>query len=166
MAFDYFLQVQGVDGDSRDRTHARWIDCFDAQIEIRLPNYGIYGSDNPPDAGSAINADSNHPQALRVHARTSQATPRLMALADSGTRRTATFEAMAPGQTPQRVYRLTFKGAQLARVQTSMTNDGFVDTYDLVYQSVEVTFWPTLANGTLGSAVTTTLASIGSPVVA
>ena len=101
-----------------------------------------------------------------MHARTSQATPKLMALADAGTRRTATFEAMAPGQTPQRVYRLAFTGAQLARVQTSMTNDGFVDTYDLVYQSVEVTFWPTLANGTLGSAVSTTLASIGPPNVA
>jgi hypothetical protein len=88
-----------------------------------------------------------------------------MALADAGTRRTATFEAMASGQTPQRVYRLVFTGAALARVQTSMTNDGFMDTYDLVYQSVEVTFWPRLANGTLGSAVTTTLASIGSQIV-
>ena len=159
MAFDYFLQVQGVEGESRDQRHVRWIDCSDAQIEIRVPNYSSYGGDNPPDAGSVINAESNHPQALRVHARTSQATPRLMALADAGTRRTATFEAMASGQTPRRVYRLAFTGAALARVTTSMTNDGFVDTYDLVYQSVEVTFWPTLANGSLGAAVTTTLAS-------
>jgi len=165
MAFDYFLQVQGVEGESRDRTHARWIDCSDAQIEIRLPNYSSYGGDDPPAAGADVNAGSNYPQALRVHARTSQATPRLMALADAGTRRTATFEAMASGQTPQRVYRLVFTGAALARVQTSMTNDGFMDTYDLVYQSVEVTFWPRLANGTLGSAVTTTLASIGSQIV-
>ncbi len=162
MAFDYFLQVQGVDGDSRDRAHVRWIDCIDAQIELRVPNYT---SDGPPFAGMTIDSGSNYPAALRVHARTSQATPRLMALADAGTRRTATFEAMASGQTPRRVYRLAFTGTALARVTTSMTNDGFVDTYDLVYQSVEVTFWPTLANGTLGSAVTTTLASIGSQIV-
>jgi type VI protein secretion system component Hcp len=159
MAFDYFLQVQGVDGESRDRAHVRWIECQDAQIEIRLPDYSSYGSDNPPDAGSTIDADSNHPQALRVRAHTSQATPRLMALADAGTPRTATFEAMAPGDPPKRVYRLAFTGAQFARVQTAMTSDGFVDTYDLVYQSVDVTFWPRLANGSLGTAVTTTLAS-------
>ena len=164
MAFNYFLQVQGVDGDSRDLTHVRWIECIDAQIEIRLPNYSSYGTDNPPDAGSTVNAESNRPLALRVRARTSQATPRLMALADAGTRRTATFEAVVSGQNPLRVYRLAFTGAALARVQTSMTNDGFVDTYDVIYQSVEVTVWPVLANGRLGAAVTTTMSSLGQNV--
>ena len=161
MAFDYFLQVQGVDGDSRDRTHVRWIDCIDAQIEIRVQNY-IF--DGPPFAGMTIDSGSNYPTALRVRARTSQATPRLMALADAGTRRTATFEAVVSGQNPLRVYRLAFTGAALARVQTSMTNDGFVDTYDVIYQSVEVTVWPVLANGRLGAAVTTTMSSLGQNV--
>lgn len=161
MAHDIFLQVEGVTGDSVSRGHERWIDATNWAWEIRFPSYGMYGSTPLIDAGVDVTANSNHPTALSVQARSSSATPVLASLADTGGRAFAvTLDVMRVGSAAAVLAsKIVLAGARVGRVSISADVEGMMDSYEFTYTTARISYYPALRNGSAGAPVSATISS-------
>lgn len=161
MAYDIFLQVEGVRGDALAQGHERWIEAIEWSWEIRYPAYGMYGSTPLIDAGVSVTATSNHPTALAVKARSSSATPVLASLADTGGRAFAvTLDVMRVGAAAAVLAsKIVLAGARVGRVSISADVEGMMDSYEFTYTTARISYYPALRNGAAGTPVTSTISS-------
>ncbi|MGH7916467.1 MAG: Hcp family type VI secretion system effector, partial [Candidatus Binataceae bacterium] len=77
MAIDYFLKLDGIDGESEDQNHKNWIDVVSFGWSATQP--GTFAQGQGGTAGKVSMSDLN----FQMH--TSKATPALMKACASGT---------------------------------------------------------------------------------
>ncbi|MGH8012928.1 MAG: Hcp family type VI secretion system effector, partial [Candidatus Binataceae bacterium] len=77
MAIDYFLKLEGIDGESEDQNHKNWIDVMSYAWSANQP--GTFGHGQGGTAGKVSMSD------LSFQMLTSKATPAILKACAAGT---------------------------------------------------------------------------------
>jgi type VI secretion system secreted protein Hcp len=148
-AVDYFLKIDGIEGESQDDKHA-------AEIDVLSWSWGEARSDSAP-GGAGGGAGKVQMQDLHFTARVSKASPKLLLACAGGTHvKNARLTCRTAGKAQQEFLKLTFTDVLVSSFQTggSATSDVVpLDQVSLAYARIEVEYREQKANGTLGAAV-------------
>jgi type VI secretion system secreted protein Hcp len=145
---DYFLKIEGIDGESTDSTHKGW---------IQLLSFA-WGASNPSNVGS----QSSGAGAGRVSlsdfsftATTSKASPRLFVTCASGTLLPAVqLTARRRGRGSVEFIKLRLTDTLVSSYQTSGAAGAQpVDSVTLGFRQVNYSYYPQSASGSVGTPV-------------
>ena len=149
MAFDIFLKVDGIKGESGDAQHRE-------EIELASFSWGVsqQGSTSTGGGGGAGKANL---QDLHVVMNVSQASPQLfLACAEGRHIRTAVLTCRRAGGRDQREFlRYSLSDVLVTSYQTSGQEEKGVpvDQVSFAYAQVKVEYWPQKADGSLGAPI-------------
>jgi type VI secretion system secreted protein Hcp len=154
MAFDAFLKIDGIPGESQDAKHKGEIDVLSFQWGVAQPTAGRTGR----PTGRADVHD------LTITKFLDKASPLLFASACHGDHiSTAVFTLRKAGGNPIDFYKVTLTDILISSVSPSGTAGGEVtaplEEVSLNFGRVEITFTPQDATGSPGAPVTTTCSS-------
>jgi type VI secretion system secreted protein Hcp len=141
MAVDYFLKIDGIEGESRDAKHKN---------EIELESFGWGESLATGTPGRGGGAGKVSMQDLVVTARTSKASPQLFLACASGKHiKSATLTARKAGKGQQEflVYKLTDVLVTSDQTGGSAGSDAPGDSVALDFSRIEVEFRPESPTG-------------------
>ena len=148
MAADYFLQITGVPGESRDAKHKDWIDVF----------AWSFGESNPSafEPGGGAGAGKVQMQDFNFTTRMSKASPKLfLACANGQHMKEAKLAAVKTGAMQQEFLTWTFSDVLVSGYQTGAAGGEMVmDAVSLTFSKVQVEYKAQKADGSLDSAVT------------
>ena len=129
-ASTYFLKIDGIDGESNDRTHRDWIDVD--SFYWGITRNATVGSGS---GGAAIGSPLSWTQQL------DSSVPKLFSGVATGKRyRDATLEVQSEGSTPNVFFRMEFDNLVLTALKLSGTDDVSV-AGAFVYSSLTMTYW-------------------------
>jgi type VI secretion system secreted protein Hcp len=142
MAVDYFLKIDGIEGESRDAKH---------KDEIELESFGWGESQATASGhGGGAGAGKVSMQDLVVTMRTSKASPQLLLACASGQHiKSATLTARKAGKGQQEFFVLKLSDVLVSSYQTagSAGDDSPGDSIALDFARIEVEFRPESATG-------------------
>jgi type VI secretion system secreted protein Hcp len=150
MAFDIFLKIDGIKGESSDAQHRE-------EIELASFSWGAsqQGSTSTGGGGGAGKANF---QDLHVVMSVSQASPQLfLACAEGRHLKTAVLTCRRGGGRDRREFlRYTLSDVLVSSYQTNgQADDGVpMDQVSFKYAQIKVEYWPQKADGSLGAPVT------------
>jgi type VI secretion system secreted protein Hcp len=146
-AVDYFLKLDGIDGESTDDKHA-------GEIEVLSWSWSEAHSGPGPGAGGG-GAGKVQMQDFHFTARVSRASPKLVVACASGQHvPKARLTCRTGGKAPQEFLKITFSDILISSFQTGGSSDVVpLDQVSLAYGRIEVEYREQKANGTLGAAV-------------
>ena len=149
-AADYFLKVDGIEGESV-------VKGFEKQIEIQSFSWGVAQS---AGAGGA-RAGKSCPSDVSLSKGVDKATPPLIAGAVGGTvSPTAILIALRPGGSgvPQTYMKIEMKNVLVSSYQTSGASGGgpAQDAFSLRFESMTVSYFPQRADGSADKPVVAT----------
>jgi type VI secretion system secreted protein Hcp len=146
-AVDYFLKLDGIDGESTDDKHA-------GEIEVLSWSWSEAHSGPGPGAGGG-GAGKVQMQDFHFTARVSRASPKLVVACASGQHvPKARLTCRTGGKAPQEFLKITFSDILISSFQTGGSSDVVpLDQVSLAYGKIEVEYREQKANGTLGAAV-------------
>jgi type VI secretion system secreted protein Hcp len=146
MAFDYFLRIDGVAGESTDAKHK-------GEIAVSSFSWGETQTTSPGGGGGG-GAGKVNMQPLNVTTRTSKASPPLLLACASGQHlKSAVLSARKAGKAQQDF--LTFSLADVlvtAYEVGGTTPDGPIDAISLAFGQIVVEYKEQLPDGSLGPA--------------
>jgi type VI secretion system secreted protein Hcp len=146
-AFDYFLKLDGVEGESA-------LKGFEKQIEVASFSWGVSQSaaTGASRAGKSCASDFSFSKGV------DKATPVLIGNAVGGTvSPTAVLIALRPGtQTPEPYLKIEMKNVLVSSYSTSGGGGHAHDAFSLRATSMTVTYFPQSADGKGGTPVSTT----------
>ncbi len=151
MAESWFLNIDGIDGESTDDAHP-------GELEILSWSWGVTnaGSAGGPGGGGGGAGKASF-QDFQFVARISKASPQLFLAAATGTHHaTATLSGMRVGGKTKGLEFLTYKltDVQVTSAQHSDNEGGPpMDAFALGYRKIEISYRPQLAKGQLGDPV-------------
>ena len=147
-AVDYFLKIDGIEGDSTDAKHAGWIDV----------DSWSWGETQPvqPAGGSGGGAGKVHFQDFVFTSRVSKASPKLFLACASGQHlKEARLVGRKAGKDQQEFLTWTFSDVLVAGYQTGGTEQALpADQVSLNFSKVTVSYKAQKADGSLDAAVT------------
>jgi type VI secretion system secreted protein Hcp len=150
-AVDYFLKIDGVDGESADEKH---------KGEIDVLSWGWSASQSGTmQYGGGGGAGKVQMQDFTFTMRMCKASPKLVLACASGEHiKTATMTARKAGKSQQEYLKLTFTDILVSSYSTGGTGDGDVvpiDSIALNFAKIEFEYKEQKADGTLGGAIKT-----------
>lgn len=150
MAFDLFLKIDGIEGESTDARHAK-------EIEVLSFSWGETQA-GAPAAGGAGAAGKVVMQPAVFAVQYSKASPKLFQACAAGTRiKSAVLNASRVGETPQDYLTWTFTDVLVSSYQTSASAQGSeptpIDQFSLTFAQIQVSYKQPNPDGTLGSPI-------------
>jgi type VI secretion system secreted protein Hcp len=146
--FDYFLKIDGIQGESTSSKHK-------GEIEIQAWNWGEHLS-GAPAAGGGGGAGKVEMDAFHAMARTSMASPILFLKCAQGTHfKEAVLTAVRKKKGKPQTY-LTIKLSDVIVTSYQIGAQELstpVDTFDLEFSKIEVEYSPLKDDGSLGAPV-------------
>lgn len=146
---DYFLKIEGIEGESEDTEHKSWIDVLSwswGESQAGTMAYGGGGG-----AGKVSMQDFHF--VMRVNT----ASPKLLQACASGEHfKTATLIARKAGKQQQKFLKLKFTDLLVSSFQTGGSGSGDpvpVDQISLNYSKMEYDYQAQKADGSLGGAI-------------
>jgi len=150
MAFDIFLKIDGIKGESNDAQHRE-------EIEPASFSWGV-SQQGTASTGGGAGAGKASFQELHVVMTVSRASPQLfLACAEGRLIKTAVLTCRKAGGRDQRDFlRYTLSDVLVSSYQTNgQAEDGLpVDQLSFTYAQVKVEYWPQKVDGSLGAPVT------------
>lgn len=138
-AFDYFLQIDGVEGESTDKAHSKWIVLDSCQFSVSNPSLGGGGA-----AGKVSFSD------LSATAKLSKASTMLYFNAAGGTHLKSALLGVrkSGGSNPADFYTVKLEDVLITSVQTSgKTGEAPVETTTLSFSKVTWSYRVQKADG-------------------
>jgi len=156
MAFDAFLKIDGIPGESQDAKHKGEIDVLSFQWGVAQSTTGGRSSGRPTGRADV--------QDFTIMKFLDKASPLLFAAACHGDHiSSAIFTLRKAGESPIDFYKVTLSDIVITNVSPNGTAGGEVTTpiEEVSFNSsrVEITFTPQDATGSPGQPVTTTCSS-------
>jgi type VI secretion system secreted protein Hcp len=150
VAVDYFLKIDGIEGESTDAKHAGWIDVDAWSWGESLPT--------PPATGSGAGVGKVRFDAFQFTTRVSKASPKLFLACASGQhiREARLVGQRAGSKAPQEFLAYTFADVFVDSYQTGGAEGGDqpMDNVSLNVSKVTVEYKAQKADGSLDAAVT------------
>ena len=146
---DFFLKLDGVEGESTDDVHAK-------EIELLTWAFGVTSSASPLVSGGG-SAGKSKPTDLTFVSRTSKASPKLYQLVCTGKRvKQAVLSARRSGEQPQEYLTVTLSNVLVTSYQVAPgESDGYpIDVVRLDYAKIVYSYRSQNQDGTSGSVVT------------
>ena len=147
-AVDYFLKIDGIEGESTDAKHVNWIDV----------DSWSWGENQPvqPPTGSGGGAGKVHMRDFAFVTRVSKASPRLFLACASGTHiKEARLVGRKAGKDQQEFLTWTFSDILVSSYETGGTEASLpMDSVSLNFSKVSVAYKAQKADGSLDAAVT------------
>jgi type VI secretion system secreted protein Hcp len=147
MAADYFLQITGIAGESKEAKHKDWIDVLSWS----------FGESNPgvPSTGSGAGAGRVQMSDFNFMAVTSKASPKLfLACATGQHMKEAKLSAVKTGGMQQEYLSWTFSDVLVSAYQTSgSSGDVSMDSVSLVFSKVQVQYKAQKPDGSLDAPI-------------
>ena len=149
MAADFFINITGVEGESRDAKHKGWIDVL----------AWSWGESNPSEpAGGGAGAGRVQMQDLHFTTQMSKASPKLFLACASGQHmKEARLVGVQAGAMQQEFLAWTFSDVLVSSYQTQGSEGGDtlpMDSISLSFAKVRVEYKAQKADGSLDKAVT------------
>ena len=146
-AVEYFLKIDGVDGESTDDKHA-------GEIEVLSWSWSE-ANPSPGAGGGGGGAGKVQMQDFHFTARVSKASPKLLVACASGQHvPKARLTCRTGGKAQQEFLKITFSDVLVSSFQTGGSSDVVpLDQVSLAYAKIEIEYREQKANGTLGAAV-------------
>lgn len=147
MAISNFLKLDGIDGESTDRSHRN-------EIELLSWSWGVT-NETPAGGGGGSGVGRATPQALLFVHRYDKASPLLARLAANGRHiRTAVLSARRSGTGQRDFLLITLKELNVSAVQMADNGDGPVEQVALRFAEIGFSYTPQTPRGTAGTPVT------------
>ena len=146
---DYFLKIDGVEGESQDHKHK-------SEIEIESFSWGAVQT-GTSSHGGGMGAGKVQMQDFHFVMRVNKASPKLMLLCASGTHvKNAILVARKAGKDQQEYLKVTFTDLLVSSFQTGGSGGTGVvpmDQISLNFSKVEIEYKEQKADGTLSGAI-------------
>jgi type VI secretion system secreted protein Hcp len=146
MAVDYFLKIEGVDGESTDGKHA-------GEIDIESWSWGASNVGSAATGGGG-GAGKVSMQDFHFVMRNNKASPTLMlACASGATYKSVILTCRKAGVEQQEYLKITMSDATISSYQTGGSNGDVIplDQISLNFSKIEYEYKPQKADGTLDS---------------
>ena len=151
MAFDAFLKLDGIKGESVDAKHKD-------EIEVLSFSFGVSRADPPAGAGAGAGAGKAHFQDFYFTANTQRSTPQLLLAAAAGTHlKSAVLSVRRAGGAQTEFLKWTLSDVLVTSLQTGGSAHGDalpMDSVALNYGKIELSYQQMSPKGALGTAVT------------
>jgi type VI secretion system secreted protein Hcp len=148
-AVDYFLKVDGVEGESQDAKHKN-------EIEMHSWSWGVSNTGSA-HSGPGMGAGKAQAQDFHFVMSVSKASPKLMKACSTGEHiNKAVVVARKAGKEQQEYLKWTFEGVLISSYQTGGSGASDVlptDQISFNFQKCEVEYKPQNKDGSLGGAV-------------
>jgi type VI secretion system secreted protein Hcp len=145
---EYFLQIAGIAGESKEAKHKDWIDVLSWS----------FGESNPGTmaAGGGASAGKVQMSDFNFMAATSKASPKLfLACATGQHMKEAKLSAVKAGAMQQEYLSWTFSDVLISSYQTTGSGgEVSMDSVSLAFSKVQVAYKAQKADGSLDAAVT------------
>jgi type VI secretion system secreted protein Hcp len=149
MASDYFLKLEGVEGESADAKHKGEIQL--ESFSFGVSQMGAHGAGGGGGAGKASFQD------LHFVMKANKASPKLFLMCATGEHiKKAVLTARKAGKDQQEYYQVTLSDLLVSSFQTGGSSHGDVvptDQLSLNFAKIEFEYKPQKEDGTLGAAV-------------
>jgi type VI secretion system secreted protein Hcp len=144
---DYYLQITGIAGESKEAKHKDWIDVL--SWSFGESNAGAAAAGGGAGAGKVQMSDFNFMKA------TSKASPKLFLACAQGQRmKEAKLSAVKTGAMQQEYLSWTFSDVLISSYQTTGSGgDISMDSVSLAFSKVQVEYKPQNPDGSLGTPV-------------
>ena len=147
MAISNFLKLDGIDGESTDRSHRN-------EIELLSWSWGMT-NETPASGGGGSGVGRATPQALLFVHRYDKASPLLARLAANGRHvRSAVLSARRSGAGQRDFLVVTLQELNVTAVQMSDNGDGPLEQVALRFAEIGFSYVPQTPRGTAGAPVT------------
>jgi type VI secretion system secreted protein Hcp len=145
---DYFLKIDGIEGESTDAKHVNWIDVDAWSWGESLPA-------QPPSGGGG-GVGKVHFSGFQFHSRVSKASPKLFLACAGGQHiKEARLVGRKAGKDQQEFLTWTFSDVLVESYQTGGSEQSLpVDSVSLNFSKVSVAYKAQKADGSLDAAVT------------
>jgi type VI secretion system secreted protein Hcp len=145
---DYFLDIDGIEGESKDADHAGEIDITFVGWAESLP-LGVVG---PAATSLRVQMEDFH-----FAAPLSKASPKLLLAVAQGTHfNEAVFTARRFGEIPVEFLSIRLQDVVVTSYHTTGAQDLPVDEFTLSFGKITYTYWETKDDGSQGDATTVT----------
>ena len=146
---DYFLKLDGIEGESTNAKHAGWLDV----------DSWSWGENQPvqPATGSGASVGKVHFQDFRFTTRVSKASPKLFLACASGQHlKQAQLVGVKAGKTKQEFLTWTFSDVLVTAYETGGAegSDAPFDSVSMNFSKATVAYKAQKADGSLDNAVT------------
>ena len=144
---DFFLKIEGVDGESTDDKHKGEIDI--ESFSWGVANQGTHGSGGGGGAGKAVFND------IHFHTHVNKSSPKLFLACATGEHfKKAVLTVRKAGKDQQEYYKVTMSDCLVSSYQSGGSGTPIpTDQYSLNFAKIEFEYKPQKADGTLDSAV-------------
>jgi type VI secretion system secreted protein Hcp len=146
-AVDYFLKIDGIEGESQDKTHKN---------EIQIESFS-WGESNVGSMGAGGGGGSGKVAMQDFHfvMGANKSTPKLiLACADGSHVKSAILTCRKAGKEQQEFLKYTFTDVLISSYQTS-GSDSPVEQCSFNFTQIQIDYKEQKADGTLGGAITT-----------
>jgi type VI secretion system secreted protein Hcp len=146
-AVDYFLKIDGIEGEAQDKTHKN---------EIQLHSWS-WGATNSGSMGAGGGGGSGKVAMQDFHfvMGANKATPKLILACSTGDHiKSAILTCRKAGKTQQEFLKYTFSDILISSYQTS-GSDSPMEQCSFNFTEMQVDYKEQKADGTLGGAITT-----------
>lgn len=148
MAVINFLKLEGIDGESTDRSHRN-------EIDLLSWSWGVTNETPVSGGGGGSGVGRATPQALLFVHRYDKASPLLARLAANGRHiRTAVLSARRSGTGQRDFLVITLKEVNVTAVQMADNGDGPIEQVSLRFGEIGFSYTPLTPRGAAGTPVT------------
>jgi len=146
-AVDYFLKIEGIEGESLDDRHKGEIDIL--SFSWGMSNSGSFASGSGAGAGKASFGS------IRVTTAVTKASPLIFESVATGKHiPNVTLSAVKTGATGQEFLKVTLTDVMITSYQTGgMVGEVPTDTFRLNFAKIEIEYKPQKADGSLDASV-------------
>ncbi len=145
---DYFLKIEGIQGESQDKTHKN-------EIEIESFSWGATQT-GTASYGSGMGAGKVQMQDFHFVMRVNKSSPKLMLACANGEHiKTATLVCRKAGKEQQEYLKVTFTDLLVSNYQTGGSAGDVIpmDQISLNFTKVEIEYKEQKPDGSLGGAI-------------
>jgi type VI secretion system secreted protein Hcp len=148
VAEQWFLKIDGIDGESTNAAHKD-------EIDVESWSWGVVRSD-APGPGAGVGSAKPAFQDMHFVARISKASPKLfLACATGSHHKVATLSGARTAGKSVDYLKYKLSDVQVTSVQHSDSEAGApIEQFSLQYRKFEMSYSPQTATGTLGAAAT------------
>lgn len=147
-AVDFFLKLDGIDGESADRFHEKWIEI--QSFSWGVSNAGATGAGGGGGAGKAVPSDFTFVIPM------TSASPKILDSVLSGEHiKTAELSARKAGERQQDFLKWKLSDVLVSSYNTEGGGDSPMESIALRFVKMEVSYSPQKADGSLATAITT-----------
>jgi type VI secretion system secreted protein Hcp len=146
MAVDYFLKLDGVEGESQDKTHKN-------EIQIESWSWGATQT-GTASTGGGMGAGRVSMQDFQFVMGVNKASPKLMLKCATGEHiKNAILTCRKAGKEQQEYLKVTFSDLLISSYQTGGSGESPVDSISLNFSKIEIEYKEQKADGTLAGAI-------------